>query len=92
MNLEDGILSELIKEGWRMSQIDKHWSKPIRIFGKGLIALLIYIFAFYFNFLTINGDLMKSRYDYDTTLLYLRSDSLSTTPTINFTAVTRTPF
>ena len=58
---------------------------------KGVIALLIYIFAFYYTFLAINGSLMKSRYDYTAEIIYLRSDSLATTATINFTSVTRTP-
>jgi hypothetical protein len=91
MNLGDDLLSGFAKEAWRVSQIERHWSKPIRVFTKGLIALIICIFAFYFSFFKINGDLMKSRYDFDTELLYLRSDSVTTTPTINFTAVTRTP-
>jgi hypothetical protein len=91
MNMEDNLLSGLVKEGWKVSLIEKHWSKPIRVFVKGLIALIIYIFAFYFSFFKINGELMKSRYDYGTELLSLRSDSLTTTPTINFIAVTRTP-
>ena len=37
------------------------------------------------------GGLLKSRYDYITETVFLLTDSLSTTPTINFTLVTRTP-
>lgn len=58
------MFSGLAKEGYNLSLIDKHWTKPIRVFIKASIALIIFIFAFYFNFLSINGDLMKSRYDF----------------------------
>jgi hypothetical protein len=90
-DMSSKLLSGLAKEGWKLSLVEKHWSKPIRVILKGIIALLIYIFAFYYNFLAINGSLMKSRYDFSTELLTLRSDSLSSTPTINFTSVTRSP-
>lgn len=58
---------------------------------KGVIACIIYVFFFYLNFLTTTGSLLKSRYDYVTKVIHLRSDALATTPTINFTLVTRTP-
>lgn len=66
MNMDDELMRGIAKEAWRVAQIDKHWSKPIRVFLKGLIALIICVFAFYFNFFKINGDLMKSRYDFNT--------------------------
>lgn len=91
MDMSQKMLSGLAKEGYSLSLVEKHWTKPIRVIIKAIIALLIYIFAFYFSFFSINGGLMKSRYDFSKGLLYLRSDSLSTTPTINFTSVTRTP-
>jgi len=75
-----------------MSIVEKHWTKPIRIVLKGLITCLIFLFFFYFTFLTTTGDLLKTRYDFTTQIIYLRSDQLATTPTINFTMVTRTPY
>jgi hypothetical protein len=38
-----------------------------------------------------NGKLMKTRYDFSPTILYLRSDTFTTVQTINFTAVSTDP-
>jgi hypothetical protein len=62
MNLKDKIFHNLVKEASKLLVIEKHWTKPIRIVVKCIIALLLYIFAFYFSFLSINGNLMKNRY------------------------------
>lgn len=70
----DQILDNLRKEGAKIAIVEKHWSKPFRIVVKCIIAILIYLFVFYFNFLKISGQLLKNRYEYTTQELFLKNN------------------
>jgi len=35
------VFHSFAEEGWKLSLVEKHWSKPIRIILKGLIACLM---------------------------------------------------
>ena len=70
----DKVLEGIAKESWKFSIVERHWSKPLRVSIKCALALIIYIFLFYYSFFVTNGNLMKNRYDFSPTILYLRSD------------------
>jgi hypothetical protein len=75
-----------------MTVIEKHWSKPIRVFFKCLIALFLHLVLFYLIFFSTNTSLLKSRYDFVTQDVLLRTSDQSVTPSINYTVVTRSPY
>ena len=83
------VLEKLKENSWKLSQIETHWTKPIRVLFKCLMVVLLYVLVFYLRFLATGSSLISSRYTYAPLELYLYADKASSSPSINFTLVTR---